>query len=178
MFSKFASAVATALTIAGIASAAPASENQAIEERDSAPGLNIQLCFSDDFGNCINVPVGGTGPCINLVGGLSGLNNEVSGAKIPLGTFCTFYDNFSCLTSATPESDGDSVTLQGGNYSSFASLPDDYGVNVDFDNRVSSFRCSPLIWYVLLTYSGPLVPNGDSIPKLPSQPYLKLLTAA
>ncbi|KAJ3556372.1 hypothetical protein NP233_g11992 [Leucocoprinus birnbaumii] len=156
MFSKFASAITTALIIAGSASAAPASDNQVIQERDSAPGLNIQLCFSDGFGNCISVPARGTGSCIDLVGGLSGLNNEVSGAKIPLGIFCTFYDNFSCLTSATPESDGDSVTLQGGNYPSFASLPDDYGVNVDFDNRVSSFRCSPLI----------------------CQPYLKLLTAA
>ncbi|KAJ3566282.1 hypothetical protein NP233_g7099 [Leucocoprinus birnbaumii] len=141
---KFASSITTALVVAVAASAVPASGSQAIQERNSEAGINIQLCFSEDFGNCINVPTVATGSCVDLVGGLAGLNDAVSSVRIPLGIFCTFYE-WVPYTPYIDDSDGDSITLQGGDYPSLASIPDDYGVTVNFDNRLSSLRCSPSV---------------------------------
>ncbi|KAJ3566281.1 hypothetical protein NP233_g7098 [Leucocoprinus birnbaumii] len=141
MFSKFASFITTGLVLAGAASAMPASH--AVEERAAEAGVNIQLCLSVNFGNCITVPAV-TGSCVNLVGGLAGWNDDVSGVQIPLGFVCTFYDNFSCLSSGASDN-GDSVTLQGGNWPSFFSVPGDNGVNVNWNDRTSSFLCTPLI---------------------------------
>ncbi|KAJ3563192.1 hypothetical protein NP233_g9098 [Leucocoprinus birnbaumii] len=140
MFTKFTAFITTGLALAGAAFAMPASH--AVEERAAEAGVNIQLCLSVNFGNCITVPAV-SGSCVNLVSGLAGWNDDVSGVQIPLGFVCTFYDNFSCLSSGSSDN-GDSVTLQGGNWPSFVSIPGDNGVNVNFDNRVSSFLCTPL----------------------------------
>ncbi|KAJ3563193.1 hypothetical protein NP233_g9099 [Leucocoprinus birnbaumii] len=144
MFNKITSWITAAFIVAGAALAAPASDTQAIQERAAEADFTIQnmaLCLDANFINCITVPLV-TGACVSMVGGLTGWNDSISSIHIPLGFACTFYDNLACLSSGTPDN-GDSVTLQGGIYPSLVSIPGDNGVNVDFDNRVSSFLCSP-----------------------------------
>ncbi|KAJ3552710.1 hypothetical protein NP233_g12815 [Leucocoprinus birnbaumii] len=147
MFNKITSWITGAFVVAGAALAAPASDTQTIQERAAEADFTVQLvmlCFNANFIGCVTVPVV-SDLCVNLAGGLAGWNNDVSSINIPLGFVCTFYDNFNCLPSGTPDN-GDSVTLQGGSYSSLVSIPDDNGANVNFDNRVSSFLCSPLTY--------------------------------
>jgi len=50
---------------------------------------NVTLCTGVDFGGtCIDVPAFG---CVNLVGGLTALNNEISSAVVPARINCTLF---------------------------------------------------------------------------------------
>ncbi|KAJ3560306.1 hypothetical protein NP233_g10924 [Leucocoprinus birnbaumii] len=144
MFNKLTvSLITTTLAFSRVALAMPALDK--VEARNEEAGVSVSICVAPNFVTCITVPtVAGT--CVNLVGGLSGWNNEVSSARIQQGFVCTFFDNFSCLSSGQSVN-GDSVTLQGGDYPSFASLPGDnfQTGSTNFADRASSFTCTPLI---------------------------------
>ncbi|KAJ7279373.1 hypothetical protein C8J57DRAFT_976349, partial [Mycena rebaudengoi] len=80
---------------------------------------------------CLDIPIN-SDTCRSFTGGLSFLNNEVSSARVDAGFVCTFYDS----------NDSDVVILQGGTWN-FFSVPGIFG-NVNFNDRASSFSCSPL----------------------------------
>ncbi|KAJ7279353.1 hypothetical protein C8J57DRAFT_1464794 [Mycena rebaudengoi] len=99
-------------------------------------GSTVAVCgATNPLGGCINIPIN-SDDCHSFTGGLSFLNNEVSGAIVPAGFVCTFFDAAGCSSST----DTDVVFLQGGTYS-FLSVPGISG-DVNFNDRASSFSCS------------------------------------
>ncbi|PFH51679.1 hypothetical protein AMATHDRAFT_2785 [Amanita thiersii Skay4041] len=121
------------ILLAGISAAS------VIVERKPTVSPSIIICtgsLSPPSG-CLTVPVV-SGECVNLTGGLSFANDELSTARIPGGFVCTFYDQFGC-SSPTGE---DAVVLTGGDWSFFR-VPG-VGGTVDFNDKASSFTCSPI----------------------------------
>ncbi|PFH51678.1 hypothetical protein AMATHDRAFT_2784 [Amanita thiersii Skay4041] len=110
-----------------------------IMEREPTISPSIIICTGNlnTSNGCLTVPVV-SAECINLTGGLSFANDELSTARIPGGLVCTFYDQFGC-SSPTGE---DTVVLTGGDWS-FTNAPA-VGGPVNFNDRASSFTCSPL----------------------------------
>ncbi|KAJ6562554.1 hypothetical protein B0H19DRAFT_943385, partial [Mycena capillaripes] len=83
---------------------------------------------------CVAVPVV-SDDCVNLTGGLSFLNKEISNSLVPGGFICTFFQEFGCTALLT-------VVLQQGSWD-FFSVPGLSGTT-NFNYLTSSFTCSPL----------------------------------
>ncbi|KAJ6470436.1 hypothetical protein C8R45DRAFT_875215, partial [Mycena sanguinolenta] len=101
----------------------------------------IEVCTGslNPASGCVTVPVV-SDSCVNLTGGLSFLNKEISSALIPNGFICT---DFACISSGTGNSATNSeVVLQGGSWN-FFSVPGLSGTE-NFNDLTSSFTCSPL----------------------------------
>ena len=79
--------VITALAaVFAVASAAPTIE---LETRASP---QIEACTNINFGGtCVTIPFS-SDSCIDLTGGLSILNEQISSAVIPEGFVCTFFE--------------------------------------------------------------------------------------
>ncbi|KAJ7753234.1 hypothetical protein B0H16DRAFT_776158 [Mycena metata] len=134
MFYKtlFASTLAAVLTLAAAAPAKPSPDIPA----------TIEVCT----GNC---PTGGviipvvSDSCINLTGGLTFLNKEISGAIVPAGFVCTFFQNFGCTATGTGNAPANSeVVLVGGTWH-MSNVPGLSGP-VNFNDLTSSISCSPV----------------------------------
>ncbi|PFH51680.1 hypothetical protein AMATHDRAFT_46857 [Amanita thiersii Skay4041] len=110
-----------------------------IVDREPTISPSVFICTGslNPPNGCLTVPVV-SDECINLTGGLSFANDELSTARIPGGLVCTFYDQFGC-NSPTGE---DAVVLTGGDWS-FFNVPA-VGGPVNFNDRPSSFTCSPI----------------------------------
>ncbi|KAJ7342560.1 hypothetical protein DFH08DRAFT_703980, partial [Mycena albidolilacea] len=81
--------------------------------------------------------------CVNLTGGLSFLNKEISTATLPSGFVCTFFQDFGCTASGTGNAGTDSqVVLTQGTWN-FFSVSGLSGIT-NFNDLTSSFSCSPL----------------------------------
>ncbi|KAJ7784024.1 hypothetical protein B0H14DRAFT_2474120 [Mycena olivaceomarginata] len=81
--------------------------------------------------------------CVNLTGGLSFLNKEISTATVPGGFVCTFFQDFGCTRLGTGNAGTDSqVFLTQGTWN-FFSVPGLSGIT-NFNDLTSSFSCSPL----------------------------------
>ncbi|KAJ7122305.1 hypothetical protein C8R44DRAFT_876603 [Mycena epipterygia] len=78
--------------------------------------------------------------CINLIGGFTFLNKEISSTEVPSGIVCTFFRDFGC-TSGTGEypNDGKVVLWEGA--WDFLNIPVKDGT-VNFNDLTSSFNCS------------------------------------
>ncbi|THU83839.1 hypothetical protein K435DRAFT_784047 [Dendrothele bispora CBS 962.96] len=139
MFAK--ASLLVALTAALSVMASPTPLNAVERAADASP--TITLCTAVQFGGICVKPAVVSDTCINLTGGLTTLNEEVSSAVVPAGFICTFFDAFGCTTSDPANSDKDEVGLVGGSYPSFGSLS---GINgaLNFNDKSSSFSCSPL----------------------------------
>ncbi|KAK7435119.1 hypothetical protein VKT23_019812 [Stygiomarasmius scandens] len=152
MFSKlfFILAPLTATTVLhGGVSAFPALDVRSLmgdtvqlDARATAAAPTITLCTSREFlGTCLSPSVV-SDTCIDLTGGMTILNKELSSAIIPAGFVCTFFTQFGCTTVAESDSQ-DQLGLVGGSYPDFSSIT---GVDVvqDFEDVPSSYSCSPL----------------------------------
>ncbi|KAJ7491393.1 hypothetical protein B0H11DRAFT_2228918 [Mycena galericulata] len=77
-----------------------------------------------------------------LTGGLNSLHWEITGAVIPDGFVCTFFEDFGCIAKGTGNAGTDSEILQGATYNFFD--VDGMSGSEDFNYLTSSFRCSPV----------------------------------
>ncbi|KAJ6557553.1 hypothetical protein B0H19DRAFT_1261165 [Mycena capillaripes] len=102
----------------------------------------IQVCTNSAGTQCVTVPVVSDN-CVNLTGGLSFLNKEISTATIPGGFICTFFQDFACTATGVVNAGTDSeIVLQQGSWD-FRSVPGLSGTT-NFNDLTSSFTCSPL----------------------------------
>ncbi|KAJ7491351.1 hypothetical protein B0H11DRAFT_1719005 [Mycena galericulata] len=103
---------------------------------------SVQVCSGFAPTGCVTVPVV-SDSCVDLTGGLSFLDEEISGAVVPDGFVCTFFQDFGCISSGKVNAGTDSeVVLQGGTWD-FFSVPGLSGTT-DFNDLTSSFSCSPV----------------------------------
>ncbi|KAJ7585976.1 hypothetical protein C8J56DRAFT_1052343 [Mycena floridula] len=88
---------------------------------------------------CVIIPVV-SDSCISLTGGFSFLNDEISGAQIPGGFICTFFEQFGCLSAGGDVPDV--AVLTGGTWN----MTDVEGIAgfQSFNDMTSSISCSPL----------------------------------
>ncbi|KAJ7611200.1 hypothetical protein FB45DRAFT_1009671 [Roridomyces roridus] len=129
-----------AITLVAVASAAPSNM-----ERSADATTTVTLCtgsVSPPQG-CIAVPFV-SGSCLDLSqGGFSFLNKEISGAVVPGGFICTFFENAGCIASGTGNSNQNSeVVLTQGTWN-LAAAPGLSGTE-NFNDLTSSITCSPL----------------------------------
>ncbi|KAJ7804300.1 hypothetical protein B0H14DRAFT_2884931 [Mycena olivaceomarginata] len=81
--------------------------------------------------------------CVNLTGGLSFLNKEISTATVPGGFVCTFFQDFGCTASGVVNAGTDSqVFLTAGTWH-MSNVPGLSG-RTNFNDLTSSFTCSPI----------------------------------
>ncbi|KAJ6470495.1 hypothetical protein C8R45DRAFT_937403 [Mycena sanguinolenta] len=64
------------------------------------PNATLEVCSGivGALTGCVTVPLV-LDPCIDLIGGLSGLNKEISSAVVPHCFVCQFFQDFECITS-------------------------------------------------------------------------------
>ncbi|KAJ7704246.1 hypothetical protein B0H14DRAFT_3903635 [Mycena olivaceomarginata] len=90
---------------------------------------------------------GASRPCpthaINLTGGLSFLNKEISTAVVPGGMICTFFQDFGCTASGVVNAGTDSQVFLGQGTWNFFAVPGLSGTT-NFNDLTSSFTCSPI----------------------------------
>ncbi|KAJ6525830.1 hypothetical protein DFH09DRAFT_1046338 [Mycena vulgaris] len=138
MFSSKSLLSLTLVAVFSVASATP------VQKPGADAKVTVEVCtgaISPPSG-CVNVPVV-SDSCVNLTGGLTFLNKEISTAQVPGGFICTFFQNFGCISSGTGNDPTDSeVVLQQGVWD-FFTVPGHAGT-VNFNDLTSSFYCSPL----------------------------------
>ncbi|KAJ7037616.1 hypothetical protein C8F04DRAFT_1091893 [Mycena alexandri] len=135
MFNSRALLASTLAAVLAFAAAAPAKPSPEVP-------ATIEVCS----GNC---PTGGvtltvvSDDCINLTGGLSFLDKEISQAIVPGGFVCTFFQDFGCIASGTGNAPTNSeVVLTGGTWS-LSHAPGLSGT-INFNDLTSSISCSPI----------------------------------
>ncbi|THU83832.1 hypothetical protein K435DRAFT_870892 [Dendrothele bispora CBS 962.96] len=108
--------------------------------QDASP--TVTLCTGPGFTSICVMPAVVSDECVNLTGGLTTLNKELSSAVIPGGFICTFFTNFGCTTASAQDS-RDELGLSGGSYPHFSEVVGIAGT-VNFEDVPSSYSCSPV----------------------------------
>ncbi|KAJ7847807.1 hypothetical protein B0H14DRAFT_2768885 [Mycena olivaceomarginata] len=135
MFNSKALLVSTLVALASIVAATPVGPV-------TETLLTVTVCSGGPGVGCAPVPTV-SDTCVNLTGGLSFLNKEISTATVPGGFVCTFFQDFGCTASGTGNAGTDSqVFLTQGTWN-FFSVPGLSGIT-NFNDLTSSFSCSPL----------------------------------
>ncbi|KAJ6529805.1 hypothetical protein B0H19DRAFT_1274193 [Mycena capillaripes] len=135
MFNSKALLTGALLALFSVASAAPA-------KPIADASVTITICSGGPSVGCVTVPVV-SDSCVNLTGGLSFLNKEITTAVIPGGFICTFFQDFGCIATGTGNAPTNSeVVLQQGTWN-FFSVPGLSGTT-NFNDLTSSFTCSPI----------------------------------
>ncbi|KAJ7107777.1 hypothetical protein C8R44DRAFT_885179 [Mycena epipterygia] len=78
--------------------------------------------------------------CVNLIGGFTFLNKEISSAEVPSGIVCTFFRDFGCASGTEGDPNDGKVVLWEGAWD-FLNIPVKDGA-VNFNDLTSSFNCS------------------------------------
>ncbi|KAJ7576026.1 hypothetical protein C8J56DRAFT_871029 [Mycena floridula] len=120
-------------------SAAPGAGALGHRSEQASPTITICSGSVSPANGCVTTPVV-SDSCINLTGGLSFLNKEISGASIPAGFVCTFFEDFGCLNGGVNHHDV--AVLTGGTYSMF-NVQGIAGTQ-SFNDLTSSISCSPV----------------------------------
>ncbi|KAJ7897683.1 hypothetical protein B0H14DRAFT_2676519 [Mycena olivaceomarginata] len=123
MFNSKALLVSTLAVLASIAAATP------VGPVTVRTPVTVTVCSGGPGVGCAPVPTV-SDTCVNLTGGLSFLNKEISTATVPGGFVCTFFQTDS------------QVFLTQGTWN-FFSVPGLSGIT-NFNDLTSSFSCSPL----------------------------------
>ncbi|KAJ7437992.1 hypothetical protein B0H11DRAFT_595873 [Mycena galericulata] len=106
----------TLVALTFVALTSPAPTPTGFQNRGTDESASVEVCTGPVPTGCVTVPVV-PDDCVDLTGGLSFLNGEISGAVVPDGFVCTFFDDFGCISEGTGNSGTDSeVVLQGGTY--------------------------------------------------------------
>ncbi|KAJ7255820.1 hypothetical protein B0H12DRAFT_1112963 [Mycena haematopus] len=137
MFNSKALFASALVALLSFASATPVKPSQDVP-------ASIEVCTgaSNPPSGCVTIPVV-SDDCVNLTGGFSFLNKEISTAVVPDGFICSFFQDFGCTASGTGNAGTDSeVDLQGGTWD-FFEVPGLSGTE-DFNDLTSSFTCSPI----------------------------------
>ncbi|KAF5354482.1 hypothetical protein D9758_012421 [Tetrapyrgos nigripes] len=130
----------------GLASLVQRKELSSFSEKDSIPFAVLTVCTAIDFdGNCADIPAeDDLIDCLDLVGGFTGLNKEISSAVVPEGFDCNFFSNFACTLSQTSPLHS-KLSLSSGSFSDFLNISDTIAGGVrgtrDFNDRTSSIKC-------------------------------------
>ncbi|KAJ7611198.1 hypothetical protein FB45DRAFT_941252 [Roridomyces roridus] len=129
-----------AITLVALISTVSASPMQ---QRSAKATTTVTVCTdANAVSGCVGIPVV-SDDCVNLTGGLSFLNQEISAAIVPGGFVCTFFEDAACIASGTGNSNQNSeVVLTQGTWV-FSSVPGLSGTE-NFNDLTSSFVCSPL----------------------------------
>ncbi|KAJ6576677.1 hypothetical protein DFH09DRAFT_1149997 [Mycena vulgaris] len=137
MFS--AKAILTALAFVAVSSATPTPSSAVKPAPLAAPIITVCSGSITPRNGCVDIPVV-SAACINLTGGLSFLNKEISNAQVPGGFVCTFFEDFGCLNGGV--NSHDVAVLTGGTWDMFNA----HGIasNQNFNDLTSSISCSPV----------------------------------
>ncbi|KAJ7491413.1 hypothetical protein B0H11DRAFT_2008975 [Mycena galericulata] len=128
----------TVVALVSFGSASPTN----VQNRAADESASVEVCSGAPPNGCVTVPVV-SDDCVNLTGGLSFLDGEISWAVVPDGFVCTFFQDFGCTASGTGNAGTNSeVVLQGGTWD-FFNVPGLSGTE-DFNDLTSSFVCSPV----------------------------------
>ncbi|KAF7359805.1 hypothetical protein MVEN_00705700 [Mycena venus] len=104
---------------------------------NTPPGFpNMTACSGsiDPAVGCVTIPIV-SDSCLDLIGGFSGLNHEISWVQVPNDYACTYFQNFGCL--AVEEEDH--TTLTSGTWNMF-DVPTVSGTQ-NFNDLTSSLNC-------------------------------------
>ncbi|KAJ7766273.1 hypothetical protein B0H14DRAFT_2402988 [Mycena olivaceomarginata] len=104
--------------------------------------VTVIICSGGVGAGCAFVPTM-SDTCINLTGGLSFLNKEISTAIVPGGFICTFFQDFGCTASGVVNAGTDSQVFLGAGTWNFFAVPGLSGTT-NFNDLTSSFTCSPI----------------------------------
>ncbi|KAJ7707492.1 hypothetical protein B0H17DRAFT_1032865 [Mycena rosella] len=87
-----AKAILTALALAAVSTATPTAATAAVVPTPLTPAT-ITVCSGESGPptGCLTISVV-SDSCVNLTGGLSFLNKEISWTQVPAGFVCTFYE--------------------------------------------------------------------------------------
>ncbi|KAJ7611216.1 hypothetical protein FB45DRAFT_1119815 [Roridomyces roridus] len=129
-------------TLVALASKAAATVAPSKQGADTSP--MVTLCPDvNPYRGGVNVPVV-SDACVNLVGGLTFLNKEISSAIIPGGLVCTFFQDFGCFTVGLGNNNNqDAAVVLGEGTWNFGYLLGLSG-SQNFNDMTSSFSCSPI----------------------------------
>ncbi|KAJ6470456.1 hypothetical protein C8R45DRAFT_1015672 [Mycena sanguinolenta] len=101
----------------------------------------LKVCSRDPpTGLCVTVPLVSDIPCIDMIGGWSGLNKEISSATVPHCFVCKFFQDFGCSTFGVPNAGTVSEVVPDHGTWNFSSVPGLDGTT-DFKDLTSSFTC-------------------------------------
>ncbi|KAJ7766272.1 hypothetical protein B0H14DRAFT_3592631 [Mycena olivaceomarginata] len=104
--------------------------------------VTVTVCSGGVGVGCANVPTV-SDACVNLIGGLTFLNKEISTAVVPGGLVCTFFQDLGCTASGVVNAGTDSqVFLTQGTWD-LREAPGLSGIT-NFNDLTSSFSCSPI----------------------------------
>ncbi|KAJ7366107.1 hypothetical protein DFH08DRAFT_679562 [Mycena albidolilacea] len=104
--------------------------------------VTVTVCTGAIGVGCAAVPTVSE-TCVNLTGGLSFLNKEISFATVPGGFVCTFFQDFGCTASGVVNAGTDSqIFLTAGTWR-MSTAPGLSGPT-NFNDLTSSFTCSPI----------------------------------
>ncbi|KAJ7611206.1 hypothetical protein FB45DRAFT_320566 [Roridomyces roridus] len=105
------------------------------------PNPTLELCIGTAVlpAQCFPFPVQ-SASCVDFIGGLTGLNKQVTTADIPEHFECALFKNFACLSNGTIDSD--EVILPAGMWN-LSQVMGQAG-SPCFANVTSSFNC----WHV------------------------------
>ncbi|KAJ7585986.1 hypothetical protein C8J56DRAFT_1049717 [Mycena floridula] len=120
-------------------SAAPGAEALGLRSEQASATITVCSGSISPAQGCVTVPVV-SDSCINLTGGLTFLNKEISSASVPAGFVCTFFEDFGCLNGGVNHHDV--AVLTGGTWN-LAKVQGIAGTQ-NFNDLTSSFSCSPV----------------------------------
>ncbi|KAJ7366103.1 hypothetical protein DFH08DRAFT_1071726 [Mycena albidolilacea] len=135
MFNSKALLASTLAALASFAAATPIGPSTDTE-------ATVTVCSDGVAVRCLLVPIV-SDTCVNLTGGLSFLNKEISTAAVATGFVCTFSQDFSCTASGVVNAGTDSQVFLTGGIWHFNNVPGLSGPT-NFNDLTSSFSCSPI----------------------------------
>ncbi|KAJ7169387.1 hypothetical protein C8R43DRAFT_1156072 [Mycena crocata] len=127
------------LAALGFITVSSASPTAALAKPTALAPATIQVCSGVAPNGCVLIPVV-SDSCVNLTGGLSFLNKEISGATIPGGFVCTFFEDFGCSNGGVNHHDV--AVLTGGSW--VMSKVQGIAGTQNFNDLTSSISCSPV----------------------------------
>ncbi|KAJ7585989.1 hypothetical protein C8J56DRAFT_889555 [Mycena floridula] len=126
------------LTTFVVVSAAPGAEPLCLRSGQASATITVCSGSISPAQGCVTVPVV-SASCINLTGGLTFLDKEISSASVPAG-FLTISRDFGCLNGGVNHHDV--AVLTGGTWN-LAKVQGIAGTQ-NFNDLTSSFSCSPV----------------------------------
>ncbi|KAJ7738900.1 hypothetical protein B0H14DRAFT_2991405 [Mycena olivaceomarginata] len=136
MFNSKALLASTLMALASFAAATP------IGPSTVCARATVTVCSGGVGVGCAAIPTV-SDTCVNLTGGLSFLNKEISTVTVPGGFVCTFFQDFGCTASGVVNAGTDSqVFLTAGTWH-MNNVPGLSG-RTNFNDLTSSFTCSPI----------------------------------
>ncbi|KAJ7588683.1 hypothetical protein C8J56DRAFT_1164466, partial [Mycena floridula] len=125
-------------TFVAVSAAPGAGAAGALDRQSEQPSPNITVCSTSisPADGCATIPIV-SDSCVNLIGGLTFFNKEISEASIPAELVCRFFEDFGCLDGGVENHDV--AVLTGGTWSLF-NVQGNAGTQ-SFNDLTSSINC-------------------------------------